>query len=1001
MTTEYNYGNWCFTLNNKMKVILRNDRNVSNKFSVALDIHIGSFADPKNFPGLANLCQQMIILGKTAQSNRFQELLYKYDGDISLTTSSEHTTYYFHFYTKDYDVVEQILERFVQLFISTPSFNDACIEERIRIMNSKLKTELQHNWFQYFERSTINSAHPYSNYGLCKEKILTEMSIKNIKFTLLNFILKYYSANIMTLGIASNYAGRIEQIVDKIFSEIQNSEIKLPKYFTPFTDRFCTVWYIAPKSDTKNLMRLAFPLPNLEEDCWRRAVNCISFFLEYDNEKSLLGTLKAKNWCNGISISACQEARNLNFFHVVFTLLPKGYRHTSNIVQLFFEYLKLFKTKYLNSPNRRFIKVLNNMLKYGRLEKEEEAQQRIIKIVQQLNQCQYPSTNTLNNKFFREFNYITSTIKILIDEYISPRFIRIYIIYDDFPPLESEWDNADYTESKIKESLIDLWSKEPSKKEERSELLLPDLKFVPDPNIPLYTEKMPEIIKDTLFIQLWYAHATPKSSAIQRHIKMFFHFISPQAYENPLDYILNIIFARLVKISTEMPIFLEDEMQWEIRKTKYGIVLELTSYVPITYRGYLGKVISTIMHLKVLPEEFETLKKKYIKAFKYFARMRPSEQAFCYFQNMLSEKSWPHNEVLKASTSTDITADTMQKFIQKFVNNLHVKCLIYGEISKVQALEIGDTLEFKVKKAKDQTITQTRLLQHREAKLENDTHFLYEVEHNNKSLHDVSCTLVYYQIEETNLSKLALVYHIMAKRSLKFFEDIQHIHKIYMCVCTATGVQGFQIVIDAFIDPYVVQYHIEQFISSTMKYIKQLSKLSIKEFEKYKTDLIRHGEINKTLKLNDISDVIWMGGFTKLYSGDQQKIKIKSIQDIKQTSLLKFYKKHIYDKRATLSVHVSPKRKNKLQEENASPVDASPVDEKDQSEILNFEPKMITHEPLVTIDTSKVSPIAKIKGLKYTLSRWCNMEEWYRIPEARFKKINDIMLFKRTRNYYN
>ncbi|XP_071570318.1 insulin-degrading enzyme-like isoform X2 [Temnothorax nylanderi] len=822
MATGYNYSNWCLTLKNKMKVILINDRNVSNKFSVALDIHIGSFADPNNFPGLANLCQQMTILGKTAQSNRFQELLYKYDGDISLTTSSEHTTYYFHFYTKDDDVLEQILERFAQLFISNPSFNDACIEERIRIMDSKLKTELQHNWFQYFERSTINSAHPYSNYGLCKEKILTEMSIENIKLTLLNFILTYYSANIMTLGIASNYAGKFEQMVDKIFSEIQNWEIKLPKYSTPFTDRFCTVWYIAPKSDTKNLMRLAFPLPNLEENCWRRAVNCISFFLEYDNEKSLLGTLKAKNWCNGISISACQEARNLNYFHVLITLLPEGYWHTSDIVQLFFKYLKLFKTKYLNLLYRRlqFKKVLDSMLKYGRLEKEEGAQQRIIKIVQQLNQ--YPSTistDTLTNQYFREFDYITSTIKILIDEYISPHFIRIYIIHDDFPPLESKWDNADYRECKINKSLIDLWSKEPSKKEEPSELL-PDLKFVPDPNIPLYSEKMPEIIKDTLFIQLWYAHATPKSSTYQRHTKMFFHFISPHACENPLDYILNIIFARLVKIATEMPNFLKDEMQWQTKKTKYGIVLELTSYVPITYHGYLGKVISTIMHLEVLPEKFETLKNKYIKVFKYFARMRPSEQAFCCLQNILSEKSWPHNEVLKATTSTDITADKMQEFIQKFVSNLHVKCLIYGEISKEQALEIGDTLEFKVKKAnKVPTIMQTRLIQHREVKLENDTHFLYEVEH--KSLHDdVSCTLVYYQIKDLNLSKLALVYHIMARRSLKFFKDIQHIHKIYMHVRTATGVQGLQIVIDAFMDPYVVQYHIKQFISSTMVIIK-------------------------------------------------------------------------------------------------------------------------------------------------------------------------------------
>jgi len=150
----------------------------------------------------------MIIVGndKYPEYKGFQKLIRNHGGDIFLTTSSDHTTYYFYFYTNNDSVFEQVLNRFGHFFTSMPLFEDSWIEEEIRMMDSKLETELLHDttWFQYFERSTVKPTHPYSKYSLCKKTILTKMSIEQIRFRLLNFFMRYYSANIMTLCIVSD-----------------------------------------------------------------------------------------------------------------------------------------------------------------------------------------------------------------------------------------------------------------------------------------------------------------------------------------------------------------------------------------------------------------------------------------------------------------------------------------------------------------------------------------------------------------------------------------------------------------------------------------------------------------------------------------------------------------------------------------------------------------------------------------------------------------------------
>lgn len=50
------------TLENKLEVLLCSDHE-ADKAGAAMDIHVGSFSDPDNVPGIAHFCEHMLFLG--------------------------------------------------------------------------------------------------------------------------------------------------------------------------------------------------------------------------------------------------------------------------------------------------------------------------------------------------------------------------------------------------------------------------------------------------------------------------------------------------------------------------------------------------------------------------------------------------------------------------------------------------------------------------------------------------------------------------------------------------------------------------------------------------------------------------------------------------------------------------------------------------------------------------------------------------------------------------
>ena len=61
-------------LQNELKVLLIHEPN-TKMANVALDVKAGSWNEPKEFPGLAHLCEHMLFMGSAKYPRNFDELL--------------------------------------------------------------------------------------------------------------------------------------------------------------------------------------------------------------------------------------------------------------------------------------------------------------------------------------------------------------------------------------------------------------------------------------------------------------------------------------------------------------------------------------------------------------------------------------------------------------------------------------------------------------------------------------------------------------------------------------------------------------------------------------------------------------------------------------------------------------------------------------------------------------------------------------------------------------
>lgn len=98
-----------------------------------------------------------------------------------------------------------------------------------------------------------------------------------------------------------------------------------------------------------------------------------------------------------------------------------------------------------------------------------------------------------------------------------------------------------------------------------------------------------------------------------------------------------------------------------------------------------------------------------------------------------------------------------------------------------------------------------------------DIHVLYEVE---TECHDFSSILVYFQMSKETIyltSILALLRYIMSEKCSTYFKKFKNLIRNASVTQPKTGnIQGLIFTVESFMEPYVIQYQIQQFISHVL-----------------------------------------------------------------------------------------------------------------------------------------------------------------------------------------
>lgn len=136
------------TLSNQLRVLLVSDSSASRS-AAAVDVHVGSFSDPENVPGLAHFAEHMSYLGtkKFPTEEGFSSFLASHGGSSNAYTDNEDTVYYF---DVNAEYLSEALDRFSQFFIA-PLFTASATNRELNAIDSEHAKNINSDLFRLYQ----------------------------------------------------------------------------------------------------------------------------------------------------------------------------------------------------------------------------------------------------------------------------------------------------------------------------------------------------------------------------------------------------------------------------------------------------------------------------------------------------------------------------------------------------------------------------------------------------------------------------------------------------------------------------------------------------------------------------------------------------------------------------------------------------------------------------------------------------------------------------------
>ncbi|XP_064466057.1 insulin-degrading enzyme-like isoform X2 [Ornithodoros turicata] len=892
-------------LTNGMKVLLISDP-TTDKSAAALNVQVGFMSDPRQVPGLAHFCEHMLFLGteKYPEENAYHKYLSQHAGTANAFTANDHTCYYFDVAP---EFLEQALDRFASFFVC-PLFNEDASDREANAVHSEHEKNIQNDTWRLnqLEISTANPNHDYCKFGTGNKETLSvapKANGINVREELLKFHQKWYSSNIMAaVVLGKETLDDLMNMVVPMFSQVVNKRVVRPEWpehpYGP--EQLKVIGHVVPVKDDRS-MYMTFPTPDLRKYYKSGPGHYLAHLIGHEGPGSLLSELKSRGWVSALIGGEKDGARGFGFTIVNVDLTEEGINHTEDIVTLIFQYLNMLRQE---GPKEWIFNELKDQSSMAfRFKGKERPLNYALDLASLLHI--FPMEDVLTGPYLLK-EYKPELIEDILNRLV-PDNIRVAVVGKQFSGTTNaveKWYGTEYRLDHIPEETLQKWREAGT----HENLKLPSKnEFIPTnfdacPHEPEYCH-LPVMIKNTESSRVWFLQ--DKEYNLPKAV-LHFHLKSPIAYQDPHHTNMTRMFVNLfVDALTEYAYAaMLAGLTYSLSDTVYGIMLSIKGYNDKQH-VLLQKIMDRMTSFTIEPQRFDILKESYVRGLKNFQTEQPHQHAVYYTYMLLAQKVWSHTEMLEATD--ELTKESVEEMIPKLLSRMHIECLIHGNATRQQALDIVAIVENSLStKRHMKPLLPSELVGQREHQLPERADYVYQrVNH----IHQTSSIQTYFQCgpQETHSNMLVELFcQLIMEPCYNILRTQEQLGYIVASGPRRTnGVQGVRIIVQSDRSPVFLDSRIEAFLLYVDNYLEEMSD---KEFESNKSALAVR-RLERPKKLAQLAAKYWMEIISQQYNFDREAIETAHLETIQKEDVIKFFKEYIAlgaTHRKKLSVQIKP-----------------------------------------------------------------------------------------------
>lgn len=936
------------SLNNNLKALLIHDPD-TDKSAAALDVNVGSFADPTQLPGLAHFCEHLLFLGtqKYPQENEYGAYLSQNSGHSNAFTAPLHTNYYFE--VKN-DALYGALDRFSQFFIS-PLFSPSGKDREINAVDSENKKNLQSdNWrFYQLARSTANKRHPYFGFSTGNKSTLGDKPLEmglNVRDELIKFHSNNYSSNLMALCILSNESlDTLTNWTVEMFSDIENKNLPEPYYEnSPFDSPLYNgkIYKIKPIREARNL-ELTFPIPATAHFWECLPTRYLAHLIGHESKGSLLYNFKRKGWANGLSCGAGSISPGFSEFNIEIELTDSGLKHYKEIVQDIFKYLKMLET---STPQEWIQKeIMATSSTSFKFKQKSDASSTVSRLAGTVHGMKFheiplkdplklnpafdkvqigniPYENLLALSVVKEFN---SDVISDIMSYLTPNNFRAFLIskeifdeIDEKDILNEQWYNTEYT-------VGDYPSESLNKIELDPEYALPEHNlFIPtDFSLTEYkSTDYPHLVEMGHFSKIWFK-SNPALGGPRSAVTVKFNL--PGSTSTPLNSLYLSLFVELLEDELNSLSYLANlgGLQYHFNLAREGISLEIFGYSH-KLEILLKKLLETLNNFttedklnevwnSVRERRFEILKDKLSRNLKNFGYSTPYQQVGPIVSSLVNENSWLVDDEISCLPALDY--QSLINYSQNLLKICFAEVLVLGNYSKDDAKHIHDVLKDNLPNLSSSiTLTQSQFTRGRSLSLPMGTKSHY-LKPNDDPANINSCVEMFFQLGLISDSRSRVLNELCAQiihepcfTRLRTKEQLGYV--VFSGTRETRTTFGLRVLIQSEYPSFYLVHRIQSFLE---KMLIQLNEMEVEEFDKHVGALINKKE-QKFKNLKEERNKHWNRIASGYYDFERLTDDVDVLREVTQLEASQFMCERIVKSfgHGELTVHLQSQKTPKL-----------------------------------------------------------------------------------------